>query len=77
MEKQNKYEYGEIDPDIIDQNTPVNDDIQSLNHIQKKLTKKNRTEFGKSDPDYIDQNTLVDHDDYEIRKPISTPGRIY
>jgi len=65
MEKQNNHEYGQTDPDIIDQNTLVDgNDIQSENPSQQDLNKESKTEFGESDPDYIDQNTLVDNDNY-------------
>lgn len=64
MEKQNNHEYGQTDPDFIDQNTLVNNNqIQSEDQYQHKV-KKEHTEFGESDPDYIDQNTLVDNDNY-------------
>jgi hypothetical protein len=65
MEKQNNHEYGQTDPDIIDQNTLVDgNDIQNENLSQQDYHKENTTEFGESDPDYIDQNTLVDNDNY-------------
>ena len=65
MEKQNNNEYGQTDPDFIDQNTLVDgNDILNENHSQKDLIKESKTEFGESDPDYIDQNTLVDNDNY-------------
>jgi hypothetical protein len=65
MENQNNNEYGQTDPDFIDQNTPVNgNDIQNENHSQQNLNKESKTEFGESDPDFIDQNTLVDTDNY-------------
>lgn len=65
MEKQNNNEYGQTDPDFIDQNTLVDgSDIQNQTHSQPVPNKENKTEFGESDPDYIDQNTLVDNDNY-------------
>jgi hypothetical protein len=65
MEKQNNNEYGQTDPDFIDQNTLVDgNDILNENHSQQDLNKESKTEFGESDPDFIDQNTLVDNDNY-------------
>lgn len=65
MENQNNNEYGQTDPDFIDQNTLVDgSDIQNETHSQPVSNKENKTEFGESDPDYIDQNTLVDNDNY-------------
>lgn len=65
MENQNNNEYGQTDPDFIDQNTLVDgSDIQNETHSQPVPNKENKTEFGESDPDYIDQNTLVDNDNY-------------
>lgn len=65
MEKQNNNEYGQTDPDFIDQNTLV-DGNNILNEDQYKHTTntEHTAEFGESDPDYIDQDTLVDHDNY-------------
>ncbi|WP_269234873.1 hypothetical protein [Flavobacterium flavigenum] len=65
MENQNNNEYGQTDPDFIDQNTLVDgSDIQNKTDSQPLSNKENKTEFGESDPDYIDQNTLVDTDNY-------------
>ena len=65
MEKQSNNEYGQTDPDFIDQNTLVDgNDIQNENHSQQDLNKESKTEFGESDPDFTDQNTLVDNDNY-------------
>lgn len=65
MENQNNNEYGQTDPDFIDQNTLIDgSDIQNETHSQPVSNKENKTEFGESDPDYIDQNTLVDNDNY-------------
>src|SRR5690606_22419182 len=65
MENQNNNEYGQTDPDFIDQNTLVDgSDIQNETHSQPVSNTENKTEFGESDPDYIDQNTLVDNDNY-------------
>lgn len=65
MEKQNNNEYGQTNPDFIDQNTLV-DGNHILNDEQhpKEVAKENKIEFGESDPDYIDQNTRVDNDNY-------------
>ena len=58
-------EYGQTDPDFIDQNTLVDGNvIQTEDELKKQAPKEERTEFGESDPDYIEQNTPVDHDNY-------------
>ena len=65
MEKQNNHEYGQTDPDFIDQNTLVDgSSIQNDDTFQPELNKEQKTEFGESDPDHIEQNTLVDTDNY-------------
>ncbi|MFB9110349.1 hypothetical protein [Flavobacterium gyeonganense] len=65
MENQNNNEYGQTDPDFIDQNTPVDgSEFQNENHFQKDLNKESKAEFGESDPDFIDQNTIIDNDNY-------------
>lgn len=65
MEKPINHEYGQTDPDIIDQNTLIDgNDVQSENLSPEDINKESRTEFGESDPDYIDQNTIVDNDNY-------------
>ncbi|MEO6176924.1 MAG: hypothetical protein ABIP27_17355 [Flavobacterium circumlabens] len=65
MEKQNNNEYGQTDPDFIDQNTLVDgNNIQSENPFKAQAHTEPTPEFGESDPDYIDQNTLVDPDNY-------------
>lgn len=65
MKKQNNHEYGQTDPDFIDQNTLVDSSqIQSEDQYQHEVKKEHTPEFGESDPDYIDQNTLVDNDNY-------------
>jgi len=65
MENQNTNEYGQTDPDFIDQNTLVDgNDILNEKPQPKEVAKESKTEFGESDPDFIDQNTLVDNDNY-------------
>lgn len=65
MEKQSNHEYGQTDPDFIDQNTLIDgSNIQSEDPFKQDLNKEQKTEFGESDPNYIDQNTLVDNDNY-------------
>lgn len=65
MEKQNNNEYGQTDPDFIDQNTLVDgNNIQSEDPYKKIVDTEHKTEFGETDPDYIDQITPVDHDNY-------------
>jgi len=65
MEKQNNNEYGQTDPDFIDQNTLVDGhNIQNEDQYKHKTTTEHTPEFGELDPDYIDQNTVVDHDNY-------------
>lgn len=65
MEKQNSNEYGQTDPDFIDQNTLVDGNkVESEDQFKKTTTTEPLAEFVESDPDYIDQETLVDHDNY-------------
>jgi len=65
MEKQNSNEYGQTDPDFIDQNTLVDgNSIQSDDQYKRTITTEPIPEFVEGDPDYIDQETLVDHDNY-------------
>lgn len=65
MEKQNSNEYGQTDPDFIDQNTLVDgNNIQSDDQYKKTVHTESTSEFVESDPDYIDQETPVDHDNY-------------
>lgn len=61
MEKQSNFEYGQTDPDYIDQNTLIDG---TYYQYSKELTKETPQEFGESDPDIIEQNTLVDNDNY-------------
>lgn len=65
MEKQNNHEYGQTDPDYIDQNTLIDGSyIRNEEQFQKKPTTDDTLEFVESDPDSIEQNTLVDNDNY-------------
>ncbi|MEL1254527.1 hypothetical protein AAEO57_12125 [Flavobacterium sp. DGU38] len=65
MEKKSNFEYGQTDPDFIDQNTLIDGStIHNNEQNPHELNKEQTTEFGESDPDYIDQNTLVDNDNY-------------
>jgi len=65
MEKHNNNEYGQTDPDFIDQNTLVDGNpILSDDMYKHTASTEHTPEFGESDPDYIEQNTLVDHDNY-------------
>ena len=65
MEKQNNLEYGQTDPDFIDQNTLVDgNNILNEDQLHQIVQKEDTPEFGDTDPDYIDQNTLVDNDNY-------------
>ena len=65
MEKQNSNEYGQTDPDFIDQNTLVDGNtIESEDQFKHKTNTEDLPQLGESDPDYIDQNTLVDPDNY-------------
>jgi hypothetical protein len=65
MEKQNNHQYGQTDPDFIDQNTLVDgNNILNEDQLHQTVQKEDISEFGESDPDYIDQNTLVDNDNY-------------
>lgn len=64
MEKQNSNEYGQTDPDFIDQNTLVDGNNIQSDDLYKRTTIESVPEFLESDPDYIDQETPVDHDNY-------------
>ena len=65
MKNENHHEYGQTDPDYIDQNTLVDGNlIQDEDSFKKDSSVESKTEFGESDPDFIDQNTLVDNDNY-------------
>ncbi|MBZ4034093.1 hypothetical protein K6T82_04905 [Flavobacterium sp. 17A] len=64
MEKQNNHEYGQYDPDYIDQNTLVDGTLSNEDQYKQDLKKHDEREFGESDPDYYEQNTLVDNDNY-------------
>ncbi|MBF4491211.1 hypothetical protein IRZ83_01555 [Flavobacterium sp. JLP] len=65
MENQINHDYGQTDPDFIDQNTLIDGHhIENNDQFQKQLHTENKSEFGESDPDYLEQNTLVDHDNY-------------
>jgi hypothetical protein len=65
MEKQNSNEYGQTDPDFIDQNTLVDgNSIQSDDQYKRTINTETIPEFVEGDPDYIDQETLVDNDNY-------------
>ncbi|MBF4515787.1 hypothetical protein IRZ71_05510 [Flavobacterium sp. ANB] len=65
MEKQNNHEYGQTDPDYIDQNTLIDGSyILNENQYEQKPNQEDKLEFGESDPDYIEQDTLVDNDNY-------------
>jgi len=65
MEKQNSNEYGQTDPDFIDQNTLVDgNSIQSDDQYKRTINTEPIPEFVEGDPDYIDQETLVDNDNY-------------
>ncbi|GAA3783543.1 hypothetical protein [Flavobacterium ginsengiterrae] len=64
MEKPNNFEYGQTDPDYIDQNTLVDGTYSNEDQYKQILKNDTPQEFGESDPDVIDQNTLVDNDNY-------------
>lgn len=64
MEKQHNHDYGQHDPDYIDQNTLVDGTYSNEDQYKQDLKKDDGIEFGESDPDYIDQETLVDNDNY-------------
>jgi len=58
------HEYGNTDPDYIDQNTLVDGHNIHEEQYKTEASKEQKTEFGESDPDFIEQNTLVDNDNY-------------
>lgn len=65
MEKQKNHDYGQFDPDYIDQNTLV-DGTYSVEDEYKQELKRDNVEFGQSDPDVYEQNTPVDNDNYAL-----------
>ncbi|MDQ1166208.1 hypothetical protein [Flavobacterium sp. SORGH_AS_0622] len=64
MEKQHNHDYGQFDPDYIDQNTLVDGTYSVEDEYKQELKKHDEREFGESDPDIIEQNTLIDNDNY-------------
>lgn len=64
MEKQHNHDYGQFDPDYIDQNTLVDGTHSNEDQFKQALKKHDNREFGESDPDYYEQNTLIDNDNY-------------
>ncbi|WJS93987.1 hypothetical protein NYQ10_18020 [Flavobacterium johnsoniae] len=64
MEKEHNHEYGQYDPDYIDQNTLVDGTLSNEDQYKQDLKKHENREFGESDPDYYEQNTPVDNDNY-------------
>ena len=63
MEKQHNHDYGQFDPDYIEQNTLVGGTYSNEDEYKQVLNQDNK-EFGESDPDHYEQNTLVDNDNY-------------
>ena len=65
MEKKSNHEYGQTDPDFIDQNTLVDGtNVQSDDTFKPQLNKEQNAEFEATDPDHIEQNTAIDTDNY-------------
>ena len=65
MEKRINHDYGQTDPDFIDQNTLIDGNhVEENEHLKSESEKEGPLEFGESDPDYVDQNTPVDNDNY-------------
>ncbi len=64
MEKQHNHDYGQFDPDYIDQNTLADGTYTNEDQFKQVLKKHDNREFGESDPDYYEQNTLIDNDNY-------------
>jgi hypothetical protein len=65
MEKQNNHQYGQTDPDFIEQNILVDgNNILNEDQLHQTVQKEHTPEFGESDPDYIEQNAPVDNDNY-------------
>lgn len=64
MEKRHEHDYGQFDPDHIDQNTLVDGTYSVEDEYKQELKKHNNKEFGESDPDYYEQKTLIDNDNY-------------
>lgn len=64
MEKKQNHDYGQFDPDYIEQNTLVDGTYSNEDEFKQVLKKHDNREFGESDPDYYEQNTLIDNDNY-------------
>jgi len=64
MEKPHNHDYGQFDPDYIEQNTLVDGTYSNEDEFKQVLKKHDNREFGESDPDYYEQNTPIDNDDY-------------
>ncbi|KAF2507270.1 hypothetical protein [Flavobacterium foetidum] len=64
MKNPNNQDYGQFDPDFIDQNTLIDGTNSYEDQYKQDLQTQDDREFGESDPDYIDQNTLIDNDNY-------------
>ncbi|MBO9586407.1 MAG: hypothetical protein J7574_19760 [Flavobacterium sp.] len=64
MEKQHNHDYGQFDPDYIEQNTLADGTYSNEDQFKQVLKKHDNREFGESDPDYYEQNTLIDNDNY-------------
>ena len=64
MEKYQNPDYGQHDPDYIEQNTLVDGTLSNEDQYKQDLKKHDEREFGESDPDHYEQNTLVDNDNY-------------
>lgn len=67
MENLNNENYGRVDPDFIDQNTPVNNDSNSF-YDDEKLFQHNYEEndYGVHDNDFVEQNISVENEVNEI-----------
>ncbi|MBB4802269.1 hypothetical protein HNP37_002342 [Flavobacterium nitrogenifigens] len=59
MKNLNNENYGQFDPDYIDQNTPIDYQADSFYDEQNLFQNINEDNYGDQDPDIIDQNTSV------------------
>lgn len=67
MENLNNENYGRIDPDFIDQNTPVNNDSNSFYDDEKLFQQSiEENDYGVHDNDYAEQNNSVENEVNEI-----------
>ena len=84
MKNLNNENYGQYDPDFIDQNTPVDYQADSFYDEQSLFQNINEDNYGEQDPDVMDQNTPIenenaiyeeDYDQYQYQEEFIDDGR--